>query len=57
VPKPVAVVQVDGFKFDYGGALLACAWGRPSEAFGPMYGPFDGTAHRARACPGRRTTS
>jgi len=23
-------------------SLLACAWGRPSEAFGPMYAPFDG---------------
>ena len=22
-------------------SLLACAWGRPSEAFGPLYAPFD----------------
>ena len=26
---------------DYG-AVLACAWGPPSEAFGSMYAPFDG---------------
>jgi len=25
-------------------ALLACAWGRPSDAFGSMYAGFDGTA-------------
>ena len=24
-------------------SLLACAWGRPSEAFGPFYSAFDGT--------------
>lgn len=35
---PVAVV--DGFRFDYA-SLLACAWGKPSRAFGPMYAPFD----------------
>ncbi len=33
---------VDGFRFDYR-SMLACAWGRPSEAFGPMYERFDGT--------------
>ncbi|MEQ9323752.1 MAG: 3-hydroxyacyl-[acyl-carrier-protein] dehydratase FabA, partial [Polyangiaceae bacterium] len=36
--RPVAVV--DGFRFDYA-SLLACAWGKPSRAFGPMYAPFD----------------
>jgi 3-hydroxymyristoyl/3-hydroxydecanoyl-(acyl carrier protein) dehydratase len=44
-PRPVA--EVDGFRFDYA-SLLACAWGRPSEAFGPMYTPFDGTRRVAR---------
>jgi 3-hydroxymyristoyl/3-hydroxydecanoyl-(acyl carrier protein) dehydratase len=33
--------QVDGFSLDER-AILACAWGRPSQAFGPMYAPFDG---------------
>jgi acyl transferase domain-containing protein/3-hydroxymyristoyl/3-hydroxydecanoyl-(acyl carrier protein) dehydratase len=36
---PVAVV--DGFRFDYR-SLVACAWGRPSSAFGAMYARFDG---------------
>jgi 3-hydroxymyristoyl/3-hydroxydecanoyl-(acyl carrier protein) dehydratase len=44
-PRPLAIV--DGFRFDYA-SLLACAWGRPSEAFGPMYRPFDGTRRVAR---------
>ena len=43
--KPVAIV--DGFKFDYA-SLLACAWGRPSEAFGPMYARFDSPRRVAR---------
>lgn len=45
-PKPVATVTTeDGeFAFDYK-SLLACAWGRPSDAFGPMYRPFD--SHRS----------
>ena len=43
--KPVA--SHDGFPFDYA-SLLACAWGRPSKAFGPMYAPFDGTRKVAR---------
>jgi 3-hydroxymyristoyl/3-hydroxydecanoyl-(acyl carrier protein) dehydratase len=37
--RPVAVV--DGFRFDYR-SLMACAWGRPTTAFGPMYARFDG---------------
>ncbi|MEV0016968.1 beta-ketoacyl synthase N-terminal-like domain-containing protein [Streptomyces tendae] len=44
--KAVAVAA-DGFRFDYA-SLLACAWGRPSEAFGTMYQPFDGTRRVAR---------
>ncbi|MGH1345638.1 MAG: beta-ketoacyl synthase N-terminal-like domain-containing protein [Nannocystales bacterium] len=45
-PKPVATVTTEEgeFAFDYK-SLLACAWGRPSEAFGPMYRPFD--SHRS----------
>ena len=44
-PKPAAVV--DGFAFDYH-SLLACAWGPPSQAFGPFYSRFDGTRRAAR---------
>jgi 3-oxoacyl-(acyl-carrier-protein) synthase/3-hydroxymyristoyl/3-hydroxydecanoyl-(acyl carrier protein) dehydratase/1-acyl-sn-glycerol-3-phosphate acyltransferase len=44
-PGPVATV--DGFPFGYA-SLIACAWGRPSDAFGPMYRPFDGGRHCAR---------
>lgn len=44
--KPVATAA-DGFRFDYP-SLLACAWGRPGEAFGAMYEPFDGTRGVAR---------
>ncbi|MGW3951118.1 beta-ketoacyl synthase N-terminal-like domain-containing protein [Streptomyces sp. NPDC004752] len=44
--KPVATAA-DGFPFDYA-SLLACAWGRPSEAFGSAYEPFDGTRRVAR---------
>ena len=44
-PKPVA--SADGFDFDYA-SLLACAWGRPSHAFGPMYEVFDDTRRVAR---------
>jgi acyl transferase domain-containing protein len=42
---PVAVV--DGFAFDQK-SLLACAIGRPSDAFGPIYRRFDGTQRVAR---------
>jgi 3-oxoacyl-(acyl-carrier-protein) synthase/3-hydroxymyristoyl/3-hydroxydecanoyl-(acyl carrier protein) dehydratase/1-acyl-sn-glycerol-3-phosphate acyltransferase len=37
----------DGFPFDYN-SLLACAWGKPSQAFGSMYERFDGTRRVAR---------
>ncbi|MEM6705759.1 MAG: beta-ketoacyl synthase N-terminal-like domain-containing protein, partial [Acidobacteriota bacterium] len=43
-PGPVATTAGTGrdeFAFDYD-SLLACAWGRPSKAFGPMYERFDG---------------
>ena len=60
--RPVA--EVDGFRFDQA-SLLACAWGRPSKAFGPMYERFDGPDARrpaARAAlplhePRRRTST
>ncbi|MED5373175.1 MAG: beta-ketoacyl synthase N-terminal-like domain-containing protein [Myxococcota bacterium] len=35
------------FQFDYR-SLLACAWSRPSKAFGPMYETFDSTRRVAR---------
>jgi 3-hydroxymyristoyl/3-hydroxydecanoyl-(acyl carrier protein) dehydratase/1-acyl-sn-glycerol-3-phosphate acyltransferase len=38
---PKSPAAVDGFAFGYA-ALLACAWGRPSTAFGPSYAAFDG---------------
>ncbi|MBN8616319.1 MAG: polyketide synthase dehydratase domain-containing protein [Deltaproteobacteria bacterium] len=36
-----------GFPFDYA-SLVACAWGRPSAAFGPIYERFDGARKVAR---------
>ena len=44
---PLSVAHADGFLFDQR-SLIACANGRPSEAFGPMYAPFDGTTRVAR---------
>ncbi|RYE91518.1 MAG: hypothetical protein EOO75_08725, partial [Myxococcales bacterium] len=44
-PRPVA--SHDGFAFDYR-SLMACAWGRPSEAFGAMFRVFDGTRRTPR---------
>ena len=43
-------VTASGVKLDFG-ALLACAWGKPSEALGPRYAPFDG-ARRMPRLPG-----
>ena len=43
----IPVATVDGFKFDYA-SLLACAWGKPSKAFGEMYKVFDQTNRVAR---------
>ena len=51
-PRPAAAttpdvraqpVRVDGVRQDYA-ALLACSWGRPTQAFGPGYARFD--SHR-----------
>ncbi|HYN41094.1 MAG TPA: 3-hydroxyacyl-[acyl-carrier-protein] dehydratase FabA, partial [Thermoanaerobaculia bacterium] len=43
--RPTA--EIDGFRFDQA-SLLACAWGRPSKAFGPIYERFDGPGRVAR---------
>ncbi len=43
--RPVATAQ--GVRFDYG-SLLACAWGRPTEAFGSAYASLDGPRRMAR---------
>ncbi|MFF5897468.1 beta-ketoacyl synthase N-terminal-like domain-containing protein [Streptomyces argenteolus] len=45
-PKAVAVSD-DGLAFGYP-SLLACAWGRPTEASGPMAEVFDGPRRTAR---------
>lgn len=48
IPRDLkTVASAQGFDFGYA-SLLACAWGKPSEAFGPMYRPFDGTRRVAR---------
>jgi len=47
IPDETGVASADGFPFGYQ-SLLACAWGRPSEAFGPMYSPFDSPRRVAR---------
>ncbi|MCA9628730.1 MAG: 3-hydroxyacyl-[acyl-carrier-protein] dehydratase FabA, partial [Myxococcales bacterium] len=45
--SPVSVRTESGdFTFDFR-SLLACAWGRPSEAFGPMYARYDGPPDHA----------
>jgi 3-hydroxymyristoyl/3-hydroxydecanoyl-(acyl carrier protein) dehydratase/1-acyl-sn-glycerol-3-phosphate acyltransferase len=41
------VAEVNGFRFGQR-SLLACAWGKPSQAFGPMYARFDGPRRVAR---------
>ena len=47
--KPAASSAYKGqdFLFDYA-SLMACAWARPSKAFGPMYEVFDSTRKVAR---------
>lgn len=47
IHEPGPVATVNGFRFGYA-SLLACAWGRPSHAFGPMYKVFDGPRRVAR---------
>ncbi|MDC0680905.1 beta-ketoacyl synthase N-terminal-like domain-containing protein [Sorangium atrum] len=46
-PPDGASADAGGFPFDYR-SLLSCAWGRPSDAFGPLYRRFDGGQHVAR---------
>ena len=41
------IAVADGFKFGIE-SLMACAWGKPSDAFGPMYQVFDDTRRVAR---------
>ncbi|WP_370942301.1 beta-ketoacyl synthase N-terminal-like domain-containing protein [Amycolatopsis sp. cg5] len=41
------VARVGEFPYDYA-AMLACAWGKPTDAFGPAYAPFDGVRRLAR---------
>ncbi len=45
-PAPVAN-DGNGFAFDWK-AMISCAWGRPSDAFGSMYEMFDGTRRSPR---------
>ena len=45
--EPKTVAEVNGFRFDQR-SLYACAWGKPSEAFGSMYACFDGPRRVAR---------
>lgn len=48
--RPVALAPngpSKGFPFDYA-SLLACAWGKPSLAFGPIYERFDSPRKVAR---------
>lgn len=45
-PVPVAT-DSNGFPFDWK-AMISCAWGRPSDAFGSMYEMFDGTRRSPR---------
>jgi len=48
VVEPTAVAtDATGFRFDWK-AMISCAWGRPSEAFGSMYAQFDGTRRSPR---------
>lgn len=45
--EPKEVATANGFPFDYR-SMLACANGRPSEAFGPIYDRFDSHIRVAR---------
>ena len=46
-PSDRPVAASGDFAFDYP-SLLACAWGKPSDAFGEMYRVFDGPRRVAR---------
>ncbi|MET8129192.1 beta-ketoacyl synthase N-terminal-like domain-containing protein [Streptomyces sp. NPDC005065] len=41
------VAEREGFSYGYA-SLLACAWGRPTDAFGPAYAAFDGPRRMPR---------
>ncbi|MGH3921292.1 MAG: hypothetical protein ACRDTT_00145, partial [Pseudonocardiaceae bacterium] len=45
--EPGQVAEVEGVRLDYP-TLLACAWGRPSDAFGSAYSSFDGPRRVSR---------
>jgi PfaB family protein len=48
VVEPVEVAtDAEGFPFDWK-AMISCAWGQPSEAFGAMYEAFDDTRRSPR---------
>ncbi len=48
VVEPVAVAtDAEGFPFDWK-AMISCAWGKPSDAFGSMYEAFDATRRSPR---------
>ncbi|MEV6823359.1 hypothetical protein [Amycolatopsis sp. NPDC051102] len=49
--EPRVVAESDGFRFGYA-SLLACAWGRPSDGFGPAAASLDDAEHIAPRCPG-----
>lgn len=40
--EPYPVAKIGDVELGYR-AMLVCAWGKPSEGFGPSYSPFDGT--------------
>ncbi len=43
----VVATDADGFPFDWK-AMISCAWGKPSDAFGSMYADFDETRRSPR---------
>lgn len=43
----VIATDAEGFRFDWP-AMIACAWGTPTEAFGSMYADFDLTRRSPR---------
>ncbi|MFT6393077.1 MAG: 3-hydroxymyristoyl/3-hydroxydecanoyl-(acyl carrier protein) dehydratase, partial [Ilumatobacter sp.] len=48
VVEPVEVAtDADGFPFDWK-AMISCAWGQPTDAFGSMYESFDETRRSPR---------
>ncbi|MFK7917913.1 MAG: beta-ketoacyl synthase N-terminal-like domain-containing protein [Ilumatobacter sp.] len=46
-PGAVVATDANGFAFDWQ-AMIACAWGKPSDAFGAMYEDFDVTRRSPR---------